>query len=44
VRAAQIFRTVRERQSITRDTRAGRECHVRAMVPQLRTTRRVVIM
>lgn len=38
----QMRRTIRERQRITRETRAGRLCHVRAMVPKVRITRREV--
>ncbi len=37
-------RTVKDRQRMTRDTRAGRLCHVRAMVPKVRMIRREVRM
>lgn len=33
-----------DRQRMTRETRAGRECHVSIIVPKVRTIRRVVKM
>ena len=42
--SAQTRRTVKLRQRMTRDTRAGRECQVRISVPDVRMTRRAVRM
>lgn len=41
--AAQTRRIVRDRQRIALDTRAGRECQLKEMVPIASTTRCVVI-
>ena len=39
-----MWRKVRDRHSIVRDIRAGRECQLRNSVPKVRTTRLVVII
>ena len=39
-----MWRTVRERQRMAREMRAGRECQVRNRVPNIKITRRVVMM
>lgn len=39
-----MWRTVRERQRMAREMRAGRECQVRNSVPNVKITRRVVMM